>query len=225
VFQRQRLIALALAAALAPAGGAVAQDALSSALLDSLEASRVDTAAVDSAAAAAPDSVPAALDVPRVRDFFDTGVSGTACVLMTPVFPGWGQLYSGGGWRAMLAFGAQWFFWSNMLAADRDGVRYRDHAQTLSRTIEGSPNFVRAQWDALSDERFEVFRDFAWWSGGILLLVTVDAYVGAGLYNFDEEPVPVPDRFDQYFPEADNPVPVGSSGAPSHVVAQWGWRF
>lgn len=195
------------------AGHAAAQGMLTTDELDSLQA-----AAADTAAAAAPDTVPVALDLPRVRDFFDTGVNGTAAVLMTPVFPGWGQLYAGGGWRAMLAFGAQWFFWSNMLSADRNGVRYRDYALTLSRD-----NSDRQIWDDLSDERFEVYRDFAWWSGGILLLVTVDAYVGAGLYNFDEEPVPVPNRFEQYFPDV--PEPIGAVGGPSYVMAQWGWRF
>lgn len=197
-----------------------AQDRFTAAALDSLQA-----AAVDTTAAAATDTVPVVLDLPKVRDFFDTGVSGTAAVLMTPVFPGWGQLYAGGGWRAMLSFGAQWFFWSNMLASDRNGVRYRDHARTLPRfTDEGDLNSVRRDWDDAADERYESYLDFAWWSGGILLLVAVDAYVGAGLYNFDEEPVPVPDRFDQYFP-ATAPEPIGSTGAPTYIVAQWGWRF
>jgi len=207
---RASMAALALVAVALPAA---AQGSLTTAGLDSLQSSAADTIS-----AAAADSVPVALDLPRVRDFFDTGVNGTAAVFMTPVFPGWGQLYAGGGWRAMLAFGAQWFFWSNMLAADRNGVRYRDYARTLPRD-----NSDRPIWDDLSDERFEVYRDFAWWSGGILLLVTVDAYVGAGLYNFDEEPLPVPNRFEQFFPEI--PEPIGAVGAPNYVVAQWGWRF
>ena len=205
--------AIAALVLMSTAGQATAQGSLTTAGLDSLQAAVADTAAV-----AAPDSVPVSLDLPRVRDFFDTGVNGTATVLMTPVFPGWGQLYTGGGWRAMLAFGAQWFFWSNMLAADRNGVRYRDYARTLPRD-----NTDRQTWDDLSDERFEVYRDFAWWSGGILLLVTVDAYVGAGLHNFDEEPLPVPNRFETFFPEV--PEPIGAVGGPSYVVAQWGWRF
>jgi len=203
------------------AGGAWAQDELTPAGLDSLQ-----TATPDSLAAALPDSIPAALEpMEPTRDFFDTGRSGTAAVLMSPVFPGWGQLYTGGGWRAVLAFGAEWYFWSNMLAADRNGVRYRDYAKTLDRfDLDGNLNRDREIWDAAADERFEVFRDYAWWSGGILLLVTVDAYVGAGLYNFDEEPVPVPNRFDEFFPD-ENPVPIGSWGAPNLVIAQWGWRF
>lgn len=201
------------------ATGALAQDGLSTAALDSLAAATIDTTET-----AAVDTVPVALDLPEPRDFFDTGVNGTSAVLMTPLFPGWGQLYSGGGWRAMLAFGAQWFYWSRMLKADRDGVRYRDYAQTIARyDDQGRVNSVRTQWDALADESFEIYRDYAWYSGAILLLVTVDAYVGAGLYNFDEEPLPVPNRFDEYF--TSNPEPIGSRGLPSVVVAQWRWRF
>jgi len=201
------------------ATNAAAQDALTPAHLDSLAAAAVDTAAL-----ADSDSIPAALDLPAVRDFFDTGVNGTSAVLMTPVFPGWGQLYSGGGWRAMLAFGAQWWYWSHMLKADRDGVRMRDYAETLPYYDNaGAVNSTRTLWDGEADEYFEIYRDYAWYSGAILLLVTVDAYVGAGLYNFDEEPIPVPNRFDQYFD--DNPEPIGSRGLPTLVVAQWGWRF
>ncbi|MEZ4386472.1 MAG: DUF5683 domain-containing protein [Candidatus Krumholzibacteriia bacterium] len=214
---RPRRVALVALWLLVAAGcPAWAQERLTTAALDSLQA-----AAADTFAAASPDSlpVPVALALPRVRDFFDTGVNGTAAVLMTPVFPGWGQLYAGGGWRAMLAFGAEWFFWSHMLEADRNGARYRDHARTLPRE-----NTDRRLWDDQADLRYDAYLDFAWWSGGILLIVAVDAYVGAGLYNFDEEPVPVPDRFDQYFPDA-APQPIGSTGAPTYIMAQWGWRF
>ncbi|MBD3221491.1 hypothetical protein GF314_09635 [bacterium] len=201
------IIVVALAAA-----SASAQDEMTPASLDSLQ-----QAATDTMETAPADTVPALEPVPP-PDFFDTGREGTTAVLMSPVFPGWGQLYTGGGWRAALAFGAQWYFWSNMLSNDRNGVRYRDHARTLP---QGS---ARELWDVAADERFEVFRDFAWWSGGILLLVTVDAYVGAGLYNFDEEPIPVPDRFDDYF-DPETPEPIGSVGVPPLVIARWGWRF
>jgi len=192
--------------------GASAADEMTPAALDSLQ-----QAAADTMEAAPADTVPA-LEPVEPPDFFDTGRDGTMAVLMSPVFPGWGQLYTGGGWRAALAFGVQWYFWSNMLSNDRNGVRYRDHAMTLP---QGS---ARELWDVAADERFEVFRDFAWWSGGILLLVTVDAYVGAGLYNFDEEPIPVPDRFDDYF-DSGTPEPIGAVGVPPLVIARWGWRF
>lgn len=182
-------------------------------------ADSVATIAADTLAVATVDSLPAPRMTPEVRDFFDTGVDATAVVLMTPVFPGWGQLYVRGGWRAALAFGAQWWFLSNMISRDRDGVRFRDHAKTLPRDES-----ARVFWDGLADESFEQYRDWAWWSSSIMLLVAFDAYVGAGLYRFDEEPLPVPTRFDEYFPDS-TPHPIGSRGAPVQVIGQWGWRF
>ena len=176
--------------------------------------SRLGEAAPDTVAA--PVVTPAAR--PAVRDFFDTGVSGTAAVLMSPVFPGWGQLYTENSWRAMLAFGAQWYFWSNMLARDRQAVRYRDHARTLP---EGNQ---RQLYDSIADEYWEQMRDFAWWSGAIVLIIALDAYVGAGLYGFDEEPLPVPSRFEEFF-DRPIPEPIGSRGSPLVVIWQWGKRF
>ena len=191
---------------------AVAQDA-GTTVADALSAAPADTLATASA-----DSVPVALQMPAVRDFFDTGISGTAAVLMTPLFPGWGQLHAGNSWRAMLSFGGQWFFWANMLSRDRQAVRSREFARTLPQ------NDTRARYDYLADENWEQVRDFAWWSGGVLLIVALDAYVGAGLFGFDEEPVPVPSRFDEYF-DTTLPEPPGSRGEPQVVIWQWSQRF
>ena len=179
------------------------------------------TAPADTLAAAAADSVPVALQLPEVRDFFDTGISGTAAVLMTPIFPGWGQLHAGNSWRAMLSFGGQWYFWANMLARDRQAVRSREFARTLP---QNDPSGARALYDYNADENWEQVRDYAWWSGAVLLIVALDSYVGAGLYGFDEEPVPVPSRFDEYFDTA-LPEPPGSRGEPQVVIWQWSQRF
>jgi hypothetical protein len=189
------------------------------AMLATLTAAQEPASPDTSLAAAPPDTVPVALQMPEVRDFFDTGVSATTAVLMSPVFPGWGQLYAEGSWQAMVAFGAQWFFWSNMLTRDRQAVRSRDYAKTLS---PGSDE--RAIWDFRADEYYEQMRDFAWWSGAVLLLVALDSYVEAGLYGFDDEPVPVPDRFDEFF-DTSLPEPPGSRGAPNLVIWQWSKTF
>ncbi len=196
-----------LAAAAADTLDAVGADALAIAGADTLAAAGADTLA----------TVPADTLLPPVRDFFDTGIDGTAAVLMSPVFPGWGQLYAGNGWRAMLAFGAQWYFWSNLLRHDRQAVRYRRYEVSLQ------PGETRDLYNFRAEESWELMRDYAWWSGGILLLVALDSYVGAGLYGFDTEPLPVPDRFDQYFDSAP-PPPVGAD-APQMVLWQWGGRF
>ncbi len=110
---RRWLLVVALLAlpALASAQVVASPDSLATALPDSL--STVSSEAVSE----------------TERDFFDTGINGTAAVLMTPVFPGWGQLYAKTGWRAMVSFGAQWYFWSLMLSSNRQAVRYREHGQ------------------------------------------------------------------------------------------------
>lgn len=152
-------------------------------------------------------------------DIWDTGVSPTGAVLMTPLFPGWGQLYTDNSWRAALSFGVEMFYWSNMLMRDRRAIRSNNFA---SRFEGGSTerDFYRAQ----ADENWEQVRDFAWWSGGILLIIALDAYVGAHLFDFDEDPVPVPNDWDGVFgnPVADMP---GASPSPQIVVFQWAHRF
>jgi len=198
----------ALAAALALVTGPAAASTPGAAPADSLAAAPADTLPPAIAAAA----------VPAVRDFFDTGIDGTTAVLMTPVFPGWGQLYAENSWRAMLSFGAQWYFWSNLLARDRQAVRYREYAGSIE------PGSARDQYDYYATESWEQMRDFAWWSGAILLIVALDAYVGAGLYGFDSEPVPVPQRFDEFFGEP-APAPPGARDALQVVIWQWGRRF
>ncbi len=113
-------------------------------------------------------------------------VSPTRAVLVTPLFPGWGQLYSDNGWRAVLAFGAESFYWSHLLMNDRKAVRHQDHARTLA------PSEVRTLYDLQVEEYRERVRDFAWWSLGALLIIALDAYVDAHLDAFEDDPAPVP---------------------------------
>jgi hypothetical protein len=157
----------------------------------------------------------AAAGEPKV-DLWDTGVSATGAVLMTPLFPGWGQLYAGGGWRAALAFGTEMYFWSNLLARDRQERRDRDFAATLE---PNSPDLVFVE--ALAAEHRAQMQDFVWWSGGALLIIALDAYVGAHLFNFDRDPVPVPDHWQDVF----GPVGAGSAAlapaGPEVTVFQW----
>lgn len=157
----------------------------------------------------------AAAGEPKV-DLWDTGVNATGAVLMTPLFPGWGQLYAGGGWRAALAFGTEMYFWSNLLARDRMERRDRDFAATLAANSSDLP-FV----EAMAAEHRAQMQDFVWWSGGALLIIALDAYVGAHLFNFDRDPVPVPDHWQDVF----GPVGAGAPGlapaGPEVTVFQW----
>lgn len=196
-----------LAAAPAPAQTA-APDTLSTGA-----AAGVDTAAVRRIA-------PEVMDFESARvDLWNTGVSPTGAVLMTPVFPGWGQLYADNSWRGALAYGVQMFYWTNLLSRDRQARRSSDFAKTFA---SDDPN--RARYEALAHEQWAQMRDFAWWSGGVLLIIALDAYVGAHLFAFDEDPVPVPDRWQDQFGPPGGDMP-GGAPAPSLTVFQWRTTF
>lgn len=152
-------------------------------------------------------------------DLWDSGVNPTGAVLMTPLFPGWGQLYTENSWRAALAFGVEMFYWTNMLMRDRRAIRYRGFGQNFEY---GSQE--RIYYDALATENWEQVRDFAWWSGGALLIIALDAYVGAHLFKFDDNAVPVPNDWEGHFGYLGEDMP-GASSAPSLVVFQWGYNF
>ena len=165
-----------------------------------------------------PEPTPGALEIEEV-DLWSTGVSPTRAVLATPLFPGWGQLYSDNFWKAGLAFGTEMYFWTNILNRDRQAVRARDFANTFP---PDDPNYDR--YNAIAEESWEQMRDFAWWSGGVLLIIALDAYVGAHLFNFDQDPVPVPDRWDDTFGRVGDSMP-GTADGPSLVVFQWRKAF
>ncbi len=165
-----------------------------------------------------PQPTPGAVQIEEV-DLWATGVSPTGAVLGTPLFPGWGQLYSDNFWKAGLAFGTEMYFWTNIINRDRQAVRARDFANTFS---PDDPNYAR--YNAIAEESWEQMRDFAWWSGGVLLIIALDAYVGAHLFNFDQDPVPVPDRWDDTFGPVGETVAFSDPG-PTLVVFQWRKKF
>jgi len=213
----------ALAVVFVLAGGAAAA-------VRAQEAAPADTAA----APAAPEQpAPAEVDSATVHrinpdlvgfdsarpDFWRTGVSPTGAVLMTPLFPGWGQLYAENGWRAGLAYGVQMYFWTNMISRDRRARRSRDFATTFA---EDDPN--RALYNANAEEQWAQMRDFAWWSGGTLLIIALDAYVGAHLFDFGEDPVPVPDQWQREFGGGVDDRP-GVALAPTYTVFRWRMTF
>jgi hypothetical protein len=165
-----------------------------------------------------PEPAPGALNIEEV-DLWSTGVNPTGAVLATPLFPGWGQLYTDNFWKAGLAYGAQMYFWTNIFSRDRQAVRARDFANTFP---PDDPNYDR--YNAIAEESWEQMRDFAWWSGGILLIIALDAYVDAHLFNFDQDPVPVPDRWDDTFGPVGESVGFSDPG-PTLTVFQWRKKF
>lgn len=177
-------------------------------------------AAADSLQNGAAPELPATVRVePAAPDFWSTGVSSTAAVLMTPLLPGWGQLYTDNSWRGALAYGLEMFYWSNLLVRDRRAVRAKAFSQTFAAD---DPN--RGRYDAIAQEDWAQMRDFAWWSGGVLLIIALDSYVGAHLFHFDRDPVPVPNDWQGEFGQALGNFPTQNPG-PTVVVFQHGFSF
>lgn len=183
-------------------------------VLDSVSASAMTDSLLGAAAVPAP-----ALPAVEPVNLWSTGASPAGAVLMSPLFPGWGQLYTDNGWRGALAYGSQMWFWSRMLTRDRRAVRAREFAETFETD---SANYAR--YNFIAEENWEQMRDFAWWSGAAMFIIALDAYVGAHLFHFDEDPVPVPNRWDELFAAPAGRLP-GSMEAPSVVVMSWKTRF
>jgi len=146
-------------------------------------------------------TAPALLAGPRV--------SPTAAVFVSAVFPGWGQLATDNAWRAALAFGFEGWFLARMLMFDRKAIRYRQRIEPLRGTdaFAGAYEFDKELW--------ELKRDNAWWAGGALFIIALDAYVGAHLDRFEQGPVPVPDAWEPgEIPQPIELPPAAGVGAP-----------
>ncbi|MDO9693538.1 MAG: DUF5683 domain-containing protein [Candidatus Latescibacteria bacterium] len=187
-------IVVAMAAAPAPAGAA--------------DPAAVTVSAADTVAAAAP--VPLAAREFRVA----APVSPTLATVMSPVFPGWGQLYADNGWRGVLAFGAEMFYWSRLLMYDRKAERLLDWRDATDNVA------VQDFYWAQAEEYREMARDNAWWSAGALFIMALDAYVGAHLHRFEHDPVPVPSNWDPG--DLPQPIELPATGLPSGT-ASLGW--
>jgi len=131
-------------------------------------------------------------------------VSPTAAVFVSAVFPGWGQLATDNSWRAALAFGFEGWFLARLMMADRKALRWRDRVEHLT----GAERMVGAD---IVHEYWEMKRDNAWWAGGALFIIALDAYVGAHLDGFDHDKAPVPEAWDP----GDIPLPIELPPPPS----------
>ncbi len=163
-------------------------------------------------AASHPDSVSIGLSR---EDLFKPTVSPTRAVLMTPVFPGWGQLYTKSSWRAAVAFGVEMFYLSSLLMNERLAARNQEFADGLE---PGSSQ--RELYDAIAKEHGERALDFIWWTVGGLLIIALDAYVGAHLFQFDDDTVPVPNRWGELTAMA-SAGPGKGDMTPSILLFQW----
>lgn len=148
-------------------------------------------------------------------------VSPTAAVLMTPVFPGWGQMAADNGWRSVAVFAFDMFYMTRAIMHDRKAERSR--ARLAHLDPGGFNDYYHdkpGQGTVYVKEHIESMRDNFWWAGSILLIAALDAYVGAHLQNFDRDDAPVPEGWDP----ADVPQPVELPTASPVGVVLMSWR-
>jgi hypothetical protein len=106
------------------------------------------------------------------------------------------------------------FFVTKIISHDRLAARGKDLQDRTENT-----NSV-AYYDAYVVEERERMRDNAWWGGGVLLIIALDAYVGGHLHRFDEDPVPVPRNWEPAdVPQAIERPPAG----PAETGLTLGW--
>ena len=156
------------------------------------------------------------LPLSMVFDHNDARVSPAATVFVSAVFPGWGQLATDNSWRAALAFGFEGWFLARVMMFDRKALRYRNRFDHLV-------DQDRIDARKIESEYWELKRDNAWWAGGALFFIALDAYVGAHLDGFDQDKVPVPDDWDP----GDIPMPIelppaSNGGTP---LLRWSMGF
>ncbi len=101
-------------------------------------------------------------------------------IVRSLVCPGWGQLYNESYWKSALFFGG---------AATATGILLWNNAKFLdANTTFSTPGISAAEKD-LAYYRREFYRDqrdvAGLWLLGIYVLASVDAYVGAHLFDFD----------------------------------------
>lgn len=159
-----------------------------------------DTTAVDSATGAPPaarspratgrapqDTVKMAHGVPLSK-------SPSGALIRSIAVPGWGQLYVDRPYKALVFFGVnvgmvygavfqhvQFLDYvdkaDSVTPDDPDDPQSVEQARRLSEFYEDTANFYR-------DDRNRLI----WWSAGVILLASLDAYVEAHLYDFRIDP-------------------------------------
>ncbi len=144
-------------------------------------------------------------------------VPAAAAVSMSAVFPGWGQLATDNGWRAVTAFAFETWFLTKALSWERKAVRYKTRLAALG------PDVYRENYHPIAYERYEFMRDNLWWAGGALFIMALDAYVGAHLHGFDRDDVPVPDEWDPA--EVPQPIELPSAAPGGAVLMSWSTGF
>jgi hypothetical protein len=157
-------------------------------------------------------------------DVLKPTVSPTAAVLMTPVFPGWGQLAADNGWRSVAVFAYDMYLISRALMSERKAVRSKQRLAPLDQALYDEYYHRGPGYGTVYvKEHYESMRDNFWWAGGVLLIAALDAYVGAHLQDFDRDAAPMPGGWDPA--DVPQPVELPASGPTGAVLMSWSTGF
>jgi hypothetical protein len=129
---------------------------------------------------------------------FQMQKSPTGAIWRSLVLPGWGQYYVESYWKAPIFTGAAAFMIYRIVYFHNNFMDYADRVDVLKNELDRlkqedpeNPQIYEIEYRTLPVEknRREYYRDNRDMSGfyllGIYALATVDAYVGAHLFDFD----------------------------------------
>ena len=106
----------------------------------------------------------------------------TGAALRSLVIPGWGQLYTGHWFKALVYFGTDAGMIYGILRQD---ARYMDY---LAQSKEQKTDRLRSEYERVAAFYRDDRNRLIWWTAGWTLLATFDAFVEAHLYGFHIDP-------------------------------------
>jgi hypothetical protein len=106
------------------------------------------------------------------------GKNARLAMLYALLFPGLGQMYNERPLKAVIAMGVETFYLSQILINHRNAIRAE---RRRDRYPVGSSEWNRQEW--WIGEYKERRLDWIWWSSGILVVLLLDAYIDAHLYD------------------------------------------
>ncbi len=101
-------------------------------------------------------------------------------MLCTLLFPGLGQMYNERPFKAIIAMSVETFYLSKILFNHRNARRAERHRDRLSY---GSSEWNRQDWWIGEYKKRRL--DWIWWSSGVLVVLMLDSYIDAHLYDMN----------------------------------------
>ncbi len=138
--------------------------------------------------------VGAATDPPSAEDASVEGTTASAQPVKSPrlamgaslLFPGLGQLYNEEGLKTLIVLGWEGYYLSIVLREGQRADLYKRHAAAL----EEGGTWNNMSYSELRD-RFHSHEkrqtDYVWYTGALLLVSVLDAYVFANLHGFETD--------------------------------------